>query len=217
MKFNTILAAFVSLMLSTSAIAQADVGKVAKVGQATTLTVTANGTTPFTYQWSKEALTVAGATTNPLVIASSTLTTAGAYTVVVGNSAGSVTSNKAFVYILGAPTFSTQPAANTSVPIGGTFSLTVVANAVYASPAASTIPMGTPALSYQWYKNAVAIAGATIATFSVPVASAVDSATYTCIANTAWDGQTTSTTSAAAVVAVNVVPPTITGLSITVN
>jgi hypothetical protein len=71
----------------------------ATVAQSATLAVTANGTAPFTYQWSKDGVALSGATANPLQIASLTVADAGNYTVKVSNSAGSTTSDIASLQV----------------------------------------------------------------------------------------------------------------------
>jgi hypothetical protein len=68
------------------------------VGANVTLSVTANGTAPLSYQWLKEGAPLAnggqisGATSASVAISSVAVTNAGNYRVIVSNSAGSVTS-----------------------------------------------------------------------------------------------------------------------------
>jgi hypothetical protein len=64
-------------------------------GQTANLYVTAAGTPPFTYQWSKDGVAILGATTATLTIANTRPTDAGSYAVTVANAAGSVTSTAA--------------------------------------------------------------------------------------------------------------------------
>lgn len=51
-------------------------------------TVTADGTQPFTYQWSKDGVAIAGATLKDLVLDNVQPVNAGTYSCVVKNSAG---------------------------------------------------------------------------------------------------------------------------------
>jgi Immunoglobulin domain len=67
----------------------------ASIGQQVTITVTASGTLPFTYQWMKGGVPITGATAQSYVIAAAKTTDAGVYTVTVANSAGSTLSNTA--------------------------------------------------------------------------------------------------------------------------
>src|SRR3569833_2940326 len=61
-------------------------------GNAVTLSVSVNGTAPFTYQWNKEGSTISGATTSSLAFAAIRVADAGTYTVTLSNAGGSITS-----------------------------------------------------------------------------------------------------------------------------
>lgn len=68
-------------------------------GQVAQMQVTvASGTAPFTYQWRKDGVAIAGATG-----ASFTATAPGSYSVVVANKAGSTTSNTVVIDAIPAP------------------------------------------------------------------------------------------------------------------
>ncbi len=67
----------------------------------TTLSVTATGTEPLTYQWKKGADEISGATASTYTISNATSADSGSYTVVVTNGAGSATSNAATVTVRG--------------------------------------------------------------------------------------------------------------------
>ncbi len=60
-----------------------------------TITVTAAGTPPFSFQWNKDGAPIPGATTNPLVLTPLSAANAGVYTVQVSNSAGTAMSTPA--------------------------------------------------------------------------------------------------------------------------
>ena len=66
--------------------------RVADVGNAVSFSVTASGTTPFTYRWRFNGNTIAGATTSQLTLSAAQLTNAGNYVCVVTNTLGSATS-----------------------------------------------------------------------------------------------------------------------------
>jgi hypothetical protein len=69
-------------------------------GFAGSLSVAANGTPPFYYQWYQNGLVVSGATSSALDFASLDGTNSGAYAVVITNVAGSVTSSVAKVFVV---------------------------------------------------------------------------------------------------------------------
>ncbi len=69
------------------------------LGASVTLGVTANGTSPLTYQWRKDGASIAGATNATLALTNVTAATAGSYSVVVANAAGSTTSSAAQVTV----------------------------------------------------------------------------------------------------------------------
>ncbi len=79
-------------------------------GARATLSVTATGSNPLTYQWSRSGVTLAGATNSTYSIATTTAADAGTYTVTVTNSAGSVTSSAAALTVTTAATGSNTPA-----------------------------------------------------------------------------------------------------------
>ena len=119
-----------------------------------TLSVTASGSTPLTYQWRKDGVNILGATSSALVA-----NTPGSYSVVVSNSAGSVTSASAVVT---APVVVAKPAI-TKQPVNSNL-------AANASTTLSVVASGSSPLNYQWRNNGVNIAGATSASLSVRTA-----------------------------------------------
>lgn len=151
-------------------------------GTSQTLAVEASGA-GLDYQWYKDGVAIEGAT-RPTYDAA----VAGIYTVIVSNPAGQVESSAATIAVstsLAAPAITIQPAAVT-VNAGTSATLAVGAS-------------GT-SVAYQWYRNGTAIAGATAARYTIPVASDADAGSYAVTAkNTAG-----SVTSAAATLAVNV-------------
>ena len=69
-------------------------------GQGITLSVSATGAPPLTYQWRLNGINVAGATSSTLTIPNTQLANAGNYTVTISNSAGQVTSTPAKLTVL---------------------------------------------------------------------------------------------------------------------
>jgi len=131
-------------------------------GKAASFTVAVTGTTPITYQWSKNSSAIAGATSSAYTTPAETTTDNNAkFTVAVSNSAGSATSNTALLTVTNAtvaPAITTQPVSQTIVA-GKTASFTIAAS-------------GTAALTYQWSMNGTAIGGATSATYMTPAETA---------------------------------------------
>lgn len=131
-------------------------------GAAAVLSVAATGTGPFTYQWRKNAVNIAAATNSILVTPILTPADSGAvYSVVVSNGGGSTTSTNATVTVNLLPVeFFVSPVA-TSVAQGQP--------AVFVALATGSQPV-----TYQWRKNGVAIAGATLGAYTIPVTVAAD-------------------------------------------
>ena len=72
-------------------------------GQDVSFFVLADGTFPFTYQWLKDGVPIAGATEPTLALPDVEVSAAGDYTVQVSNAAGSVTSGPATLIIVANP------------------------------------------------------------------------------------------------------------------
>lgn len=128
------------------------------VGQIAAFSVSASGTAPLGYQWYKNGVAIAGASSTTYITPGETLSDNGSqFNVAVSNSAGTVSSNIATLSVTTspvAPSISTQP-ANQTIFAGQTATFSVLAN-------------GTLPLSYQWRKNGVAISGATNASYTTP-------------------------------------------------
>jgi hypothetical protein len=147
-------------------------------GATITLTFSVTGTAPLSYQWRKNGADIGGATSPSLVLTSLTAAGAGSYTVVVTNPFGSVTSSAAVLTLASsgggggvipppaptAPSITQQPASRT-VALGGSTTFTVGVD-------------GTAPLTYAWSKNGAPIAGATSASFTIPVVAATDAGSY---------------------------------------
>ncbi len=133
-------------------------------GQTATFTVGATGTSPMTYQWSKNGAAISGATSSTYTTPAETTGDNNAkFTAVVSNSAGSATSNAATLTVnaaVTAPAITTQPSSQT-VTVGQTATFTVGAT-------------GTSPMTYQWSKNGAAISGATSSTYTTPAETTSD-------------------------------------------
>ena len=159
-------------------------------GESTTLNVIATGDAPLTYQWYKNGLVVQGANLSNLQLTSVQLSEDGSsYTVSVSNAFGTVTSSSAILSV-GEQTFAasiTQHPSNVTVVSGSSATFSVVAS-------------GTAPLTYQWYKNSAAIAGATSSSYAE---TAVNNATYYVIVDNAYGDAVTSTS---ATLTVGIIP-----------
>ena len=120
----------------------------APVGNNVTFTVTPQGAPPFSYQWQYNGAAIPGATQPTLTLTNVQFANAGNYSVIVSNPATFVTSSNADLsVVLGAPQFVAQP--QSWVETAGDHL------------AFSVLTSGTLPITYQWYQNNVAIAGAT--------------------------------------------------------
>ncbi len=117
------------------------------------LTVAAEGEGALTYQWYKDGVAIEGATSSTLTLTKMEAANAGSYTVKITDSVGStIISNAATVTVHNALEITQQP-VGISLLEGNAASLTVAAE-------------GQGTLSYQWYKDDVALSGETSATLS---------------------------------------------------
>lgn len=156
-------------------------------GQAATLSVSADGTQPFAYQWHKDGVAVPGATGASYAISAASAADAGAYTVVVSNAAGSTVSDAAVLSVqtvATAPAIVTQP-VSVAVTEGATVSFAVEAT-------------GSPAPTFRWHKDGVAlsdggnISGAGSSVLSLASVALSDAGIYTLIASNAAGTATSS-------------------------
>ena len=117
-------------------------------GTTATFSVEVTGTLPFSYQWRKDSVNLAGATGATLNLTNLQAASAGAYSVVVtGPGGGFAASQVAVLWVLCRPEITAQPMSQ-SILAGSTATLSVSA-------------IGTPPLSYQWRLNEIALPEAT--------------------------------------------------------
>ncbi|MDP3352523.1 MAG: T9SS type A sorting domain-containing protein [Flavobacteriaceae bacterium] len=141
------------------------------LGTSVTFTVTADSRLGGTlnYQWKKDGVDIATATSASYTISSVALADAATYTVVVTNSCGSVTSSDAVLAVSQVPLITTQPLTQ-PVCEKGSLTLTVVADTRFG---------GT--LSYQWKKGGVSITDATSASYTISDVALTDAGSYTVV------------------------------------
>ncbi len=160
-------------------------------GSSVSFTVAASGAPAPSFQWYKDGVAISGATGATLSLSSVQTTQSGAYTVKVSNSVGYVMSSAASLSVYVTPTISTHP-KDVYTFKGSNASFTVVAS-------------GVPAPSYQWYKDGVALSGATSPTLAFSNLQGTNSGTY----NVKVSNAAGSVTSYNAILSVYL-PPTIT-------
>ena len=151
------------------------------VGKQATFIVAATGKPAPTYQWLENGTAIPGATAPIYITPPAASTDNGAlFSVAVSNGSGTIISNSALLTVgqVNAPIIVTQPANQTAI-VGGTATFTVVAG-------------GNGPFTYQWYKNGVAIAGATNATYTTPNLTAADSGSVFYVIVTNAGGSITS-------------------------
>ena len=115
-------------------------------GQAAAFSVSASGTTPLSYQWQKNGVSIGGATSASYAIASAVAADAGQYRVVVSNAAGSATSNAATLTVTA---LNGPPVARITSPTDGTI---YRAGDVIKFEGTGTYPEGgsLPVSAYNW-------------------------------------------------------------------
>lgn len=138
-------------------------------GGAIDLVVVATGIPSPTYQWKKDGVDVAGATSATLSLTDLDGEDAGAYTVVVTNSQGSETSDEAVVDVVlfTAPVITDQPTGG-NLTVGESIALSVVAS-------------GNPTPTYQWKKDGANLDDDTASTLTLTDVDLDDSGSYTVV------------------------------------
>lgn len=160
-------------------------------GEPATFDVEVEGLIPLSFQWLKNSIPIPSATNALLAIEQAQAWDADGYAVIVTNQLGKVTSSLATLTILSPPAMLTQP-ADKFVGSGANIQLTVTAT-------------GSGPMQYQWYKNDLAIAGATNAALSLQRVQISDTGSYHAIVQNSFG---TVISSAATVIVQE--PPTIT-------
>ncbi len=134
------------------------------VGAAATLTVSAWGDAPLSFQWLKRFVPIPGATNSLLRWPQISVGDAGKYTVVVSNPWGATTSSVVMLTVLVPPSITAQPQSQT-----------VVATTAACFSCAVT---GMAPMSLQWYDGNTAIAGATNSVLGWASVAASNAGTY---------------------------------------
>jgi alpha-tubulin suppressor-like RCC1 family protein len=120
-------------------------GGTKNVGSDYTFTISARGSKPLTYQWYKNGSIISGENTNELNLTNLQLTDDANYYCKVSNNGYSIDSNTAKLNVLVSISFATQPS---SVSANPNSNVSFTASAV-----------GTPPITYKWYKNSLIYPG----------------------------------------------------------
>lgn len=137
-----------------------------RVGQSVRLSAPITASEELTYQWSYNGTAIVGATGASLNLTQITGAQAGTYTVTAtGRSTGQSTTNTVTLLVVaGAPTITQQPTGGLAT-VGKPFSLAVTA-------------AGSGTLTYQWFRNNVALSGATGTTLTFASVTSNDAGDY---------------------------------------
>jgi hypothetical protein len=146
--------------------------KNAVVGDSVMFAVVASGTGPLSYQWQKNGVKLAGATSMYLKIARVAVSDSGAYRVTVSSPYGQETSFEARLNVYEPPRIMNNPASQL-ILAGAPVTFTVAA-------------AGSPLLFYQWQKDGTDIAGANTASFTITSTSLADNGTYRVVVTNSW-------------------------------
>lgn len=136
-------------------------------GSPVSFSAAATGNPPPTFQWRKDGAAIAGATSATFTLARAQVSDAGSYEIVASNRAGSSTSAAATLTVHTPPVILTPPVSQT-VAAGTAATFAVVAT-------------GSPAVSYQWRRNALELPGETSAVLTLVTTRPSDAANYSVV------------------------------------
>jgi Regulator of chromosome condensation (RCC1) repeat/Immunoglobulin I-set domain len=186
----------VSVGLVAPSITNAPRAVTVTAGQTANFSVLATGSGPLAYQWLRNAQPIAGADQSNLSLTSLTVADSGAQIAVrVTNATGAVTSPAVALTVqplAAAPVISQQP-TDATVGVGQSATFSVVTST-------------GGAVTYQWQKNGLDIAGAVGAAYTTPATTLADSGTTFRVILTNGAGLTTSATLRLTVVAAALAP-----------
>ncbi len=132
-----------------------------------TITVTATGDAPLSYQWQKDGINASGVSANSASYnINHDKANSGTYRCLVSNACGTAISSEASITILEPVLVTTQPTDQTAT-IGSDATFTIVATG--------------DNLTYQWQKEQVAITGETSASLIIANVTLTDEGDYTCV------------------------------------
>jgi hypothetical protein len=163
-------------------------------GQPATFSVSAGGSTPFTYQWQRNLVNISGANSSSYAIPATVFADNGAkFRCVVTNAFGTANSNEATLTVNAPPSITSHPADVT---------------AAQGQPATFSVSAsGSTPFTYQWQRNLVNISGANSSSYTVPATALADNgAKFRCVVTNAFGAANSNE----ATLTVNA-PPNVTG------
>ena len=143
-------------------------------GLVATFTVSASGSTPFTYQWQRNMVNISGANSSSYTIPATVFADSGAtFRCVVTNGFGIANSNEATLTVNAPPNITGHPSDQT---------------VMQGQPATFTVSAsGSTPFTYQWQRNMVNISGANSSSYTIPATVFADSgATFRCVVTNAF-------------------------------
>jgi len=180
-----------AVQLGTPTIGTPPASQTVTEGDLVSFSVVATGS-ELTYQWRRDGVDIAGATTATHELTASLSDDGAAFTVAVANAAGTVTSAPAVLRVDLAPPAITVAPETQTVTEGDSVTFSVSAEGSL--------------LSYQWERNGAPIPGATSPTHTFSSALADDGTSYRVVVSNAAG----TVTSASAILTVELAAPTIT-------
>jgi len=149
-------------------------------GETAILTMAMAGIPLPSVQWMKNGQPISGATQTIVILPNVQLGDAGTYSVMATNSLGSSTTNGETLIVNAPVAISAQP-QSLSAAAGSLVTLSVTAT-------------GSGPLSYQWYRNGVAVAGAVYSTYTISSAQGSDAGSYSVTVGNAASSANSSVT-----------------------
>lgn len=137
-------------------------------GYSFSLGASASGTSPFFYQWYRDGVPLVGEVSAYYSVNGAAAVHSGTYYLKISNVAGTVTTNSVTVAVL-------SPARPTISGSGSTITINASSNYISIYPSV----YGSQPISYQWFKDGVAIPGATSYSYSKSNATSADAGVYT--------------------------------------
>jgi len=147
-------------------------------GTSASFTAAGSGSPAPTFQWQRNLVNIAGATSATLSIASVSASDSGSYRCVLTNTCGTATTADASLFVNTTPTITSNP-SGASPCIGDSASFSVGAT-------------GSTPRSYQWRKNTVNIPSANAPTYAIASVALSDSGAYDCVVTNACGTRTSS-------------------------
>lgn len=151
---------------TVSLITQQPISLAKAPGETATFSVTTTSV-GFTYKWYKDGVQIPSETSSTLVLTNVSKSNEGNYSVVVDNGAASETSLSAYLTVDNPPTIISSPQPQTVNP-GAFVSFSVTGSET----------LDLPIVGYQWYKDNVAIPGATNQTLDLTNVQEIDQGVY---------------------------------------